>query len=495
MTAMWLSLMLLLSMVAVAAPADAQVGDRTVFDFENSNQKWWTNPRGAGATASTSLRSGKLQLTVDLPARTRAWSGKNVGVTNWSRHKGLKFQMDGAGSGTRITITFHEGPGRERFEHTFVDNVIGPRTLTVPFTEFKRTNYQPAGAPNDGLNLVGVRSMYLGFRGKAKINMTIDSVVLTNNVTVEPQRQPVLLGRTAKPIAEDFNGGLIRLNCSNNRNFPVRNDDPLVHFGQVGGSHQHTFIGNVSADAFSVNGTNANPNNIAFAQRTSCPGGGANMSAYWMPTLKNAAGQIRHPDDAIIYYKRGSVDVADIIPFPQGLTMITGDAKATSPQPFDVVRWSCRGTSELDKPTIPHCPAGNELVMSLDFPQCWDGRRLSSSDQSHMAHDVPNLGVRVDRNGKNYYRRCPTSHPKVLPEITYQFHWRVEAGEQPGEWWLASDDKNHDGRPDHPGGLTTHADWMNGWHPGILHRAVNNCIGRGLFCLDQIDETTTLRHP
>ncbi|MBE2198620.1 MAG: family 16 glycosylhydrolase [Anaerolinea sp.] len=44
----------------------------------------------------------------------------------------------------------------ERFEATFVDNFTGWRKITLPFADFTRSADQPAGAPDDGLNLTEV---------------------------------------------------------------------------------------------------------------------------------------------------------------------------------------------------------------------------------------------------------------------------------------------------------------------------------------------------
>ena len=38
----------------------------------------------------------------------------------------------------------------ERFEAPFVDDFVGWRRLTVPFSSFTRSRRQPHGAPNDG---------------------------------------------------------------------------------------------------------------------------------------------------------------------------------------------------------------------------------------------------------------------------------------------------------------------------------------------------------
>ena len=54
-------------------------------------------------------------------------------------------------------IRVYQGPDTaERFEATFVDNFSGWQSVEIPFTNFARSAVQPAGAPNDGLNLIEV---------------------------------------------------------------------------------------------------------------------------------------------------------------------------------------------------------------------------------------------------------------------------------------------------------------------------------------------------
>ena len=51
-------------------------------------------------------------------------------------------------------IRVYQGPDTaERFEATFVDDFNGWQEIEVPFTSFARSDEQPAGAPDDGLNL------------------------------------------------------------------------------------------------------------------------------------------------------------------------------------------------------------------------------------------------------------------------------------------------------------------------------------------------------
>ncbi len=60
-------------------------------------------------------------------------------------------------------------------------------------------------------------------------------------------------------------------------------------------------------------------------------------------------------------------------------------------------------------------PPETLFVMSVEFPQCWDGERLDAPDhQSHMAYADINI-----EGG------CPPSHPVPLPQITQNFRQLV----------------------------------------------------------------------
>lgn len=257
--------------------------------------------------------------------------------------------------------------------------------------------------------------------------------------------------------------------------------DPIV---APGGSvsHLHSFYGNTNTYRGST------PDSIRLTGRSTCAGGTANRTAYWVPSIIDTTGPqpwpvVPHgpvcpPDEQYtpcaqdrseamqVYYKSGYDGVAaeDIVNFPVGLRMIAGDVAATAPQRTQVMSWHCAvgpgsdvGISRYG-PTMPTCPPGQLLVMEIRFPQCWDGINLDSPDhRSHMAYGAgwPDKG-------------CPPSHPVALPQITENVRHRVPAEGMDG-WALSSDM----GRTP---GLSAHGDWMNGWDPAVFQRIIDNCF-------------------
>lgn len=82
---------------------------------------------------------------------------------NWSNKAGLSFWFRGSGSDELYQIEIFDNRSdpavdtAERYEYRFRDTVAGWLHFTIPFADFERaTDYQPEGAPNDGLNLTSM---------------------------------------------------------------------------------------------------------------------------------------------------------------------------------------------------------------------------------------------------------------------------------------------------------------------------------------------------
>jgi hypothetical protein len=225
-------------------------------------------------------------------------------------------------------------------------------------------------------------------------------------------------------------------------------DDPIVFPGRPGASHDHTFVGSASTDAFStVDSLRAAP--------TTCRRPGE-TAAYWMPTLSLDGAPVE-PTGATIYYRRGRAD-GRIRAFPPGFKMIAGDAKATAPQPLSVTFWNCGVEGGVEPTsTVPTCPGGKttSLRLHVRFPSCWDGTSLDSADhKSHMAYP----------DG----RRCPATHPVAVPAIELIYRYPIAGG---AGVTLASG-----------GQYSAHADFFNGWRQGALTRLVNGCLNAFRHC-------------
>ena len=246
-------------------------------------------------------------------------------------------------------------------------------------------------------------------------------------------------------------------------------DDPIVFPDEPGLSHMHSFYGNTSTNADSTAAS-------LMAAPSSC---GRNMgtsdhSAYWIPSLykKNADGSftlVKDPNQLIfVYYRRpGGSSGPKVQPFPLGLAMVAGNARATSPQSLRVVDFDCGGGGQ-EYPSIPKCPSGYSTSLHADvvFPSCWDGTQLDSPDHmSNMAYANPDTGA------------CPADHPVSLPEVDFSIYYNIAGGAQ--QYELSSQLSN----PSHSR-YTMHGDFFAAWDPQVQNALVAACLNAGQDCLD-----------
>lgn len=284
-----------------------------------------------------------------------------------------------------------------------------------------------------------------------------------------PARNPGFSGpRIAPATYSKFQSdlGAVRVNCFlSHMNF----DDPIVFPGRTRATHLHSFYGNTGTNGASTAAS------IAGSGNSTCTGGTANRTAYWAPSVIDTrsgspigpgSSQLDQENALQVYYKSGydGVRPQTIRNFPAGLRMIAGTSGSTSPQDNQIVWYSCESTGG-QQTRFPSCAPGDVFIMSVEFPQCWDGRNLDSPDhKSHMAYGAgwPDRG-------------CPPSHPVPLTQVTQHFRYRVPAGGM-STWRLSSD--MYSG----PAGYSGHADWFNGWDQPTFQRIVSNCYAGSFDC-------------
>jgi hypothetical protein len=218
--------------------------------------------------------------------------------------------------------------------------------------------------------------------------------------------------------------------------------------GEPGKSHDHTFFGNTTTDAYSTLQS-------LLAGSTACSRQG-DTAAYWVPTLFREDGTAVEPVGVTVYYRRSTR--SPVRAFPAGLRMIAGDSHATEAQSIRIVAWTCGAQSGITPSAdIPACPGGRQLGLRLRirFPSCWNGQELDSAD--HMSHMAYPAGG-----------RCPSDHPVPVPQLTLIVNYGI--GGSPG-LELASG-----------GTHTGHADFFNAWDQRQLRRLVNGCLNALHHC-------------
>jgi hypothetical protein len=224
-------------------------------------------------------------------------------------------------------------------------------------------------------------------------------------------------------------------------------DDPIVYPRQPGASHDHSFVGNTTTNAYSTLRT--------LREGSSTCRRRGETAAYWMPTLL-LNGQMVAPSAATIYYRRKTL--ARVRAFPAGFKMIAGDRQATSPQGLQITFWNCGAASSVPASSeVPTCPdtRAQSLRLHVNFPSCWDGEHLDSADhKSHVAYPVRGA--------------CPASHPVAVPAISLIYRYPITGG---SGVTLSSG-----------GRYSAHADFFNAWRQGTLVSLVNNCLNALRHC-------------
>ena len=233
--------------------------------------------------------------------------------------------------------------------------------------------------------------------------------------------------RAAQPSTEAFGFPLVVPCVFSHRN----HDDPIAYPRRRGRSHDHTFFGNRSTNAFSSRAS------LRASGRTTC-GLSADTSAYWAPTLFVGRRPVV-PDLVVATYTRRTSE--PVAPFPAGLKVVAGDAHARAPQSSAVAFWSCAFGPERRSTTVPTCSGARRgLQLTVNFPNCWDGKRLDSPDhRSHLAYSSGAV--------------CPDSHPVEVPSLSLLFTYPVAGGPKA---MLAS------------GRHGLHADFFNAWDHGTF---------------------------
>jgi hypothetical protein len=239
------------------------------------------------------------------------------------------------------------------------------------------------------------------------------------------------------------------------------NDDPIVLPRRPGFSHEHTYVGNVSTDAFST------LSSLHAAGRTTCDRK-KDTAAYWAPTLY-VDGKAVEPYGAVVYYRR--LTTARVRAYPEGLTIVAGNSHSAGPQSRRVVFWDCglvktalygpisRSARPVATPPAassrpPACPPASKLQLHINFPDCWNGKTTDSVDhRRHMAYSVGG--------------RCPRGYPVAVPELSLVYQYPPVAGV------LALSSGSV---------YTAHADFMNAWDEKALKELVDHCLNERRPC-------------
>jgi endoglucanase len=140
-------------------------------DFESGSLRNWNAFRSDNSNVTASLISpgvlGNSTMKIDYSIGPAGWGGVErifALPQNWASYQRIHFDFYGSNSGAtiRFEILDNRSPGSnddtaERFEYKFNDNFRGWKAFDLPWSSFiHRADWQPGGAPNDGLNLTAI---------------------------------------------------------------------------------------------------------------------------------------------------------------------------------------------------------------------------------------------------------------------------------------------------------------------------------------------------
>ena len=221
--------------------------------------------------------------------------------------------------------------------------------------------------------------------------------------------------------------------------FSHRNeDDPIVFPDESGASHQHDYFG-----ATSVSATTRWKSLLTMPNLCKSMG---DLSAYWAPTLQANLIDVDPTEMAVYLRTPTEADPSAIVTPPNGLELMSVRSG-----------WTCARTDE-PAAQMQYCPPPSTTRLILEYPDCWDGKNLSSVD--HYSH------VAVSVRGQ-----CPTTHPKMIPQMATEIRYELKKFSKDTTYALSS------------GALdTAHADAILVWDQKVLAKEIRSCIKRRVNC-------------
>jgi len=167
----------------------------------------WGSTNGNVAITTTSgmtYTGGSLPNTVlKVTSNIESWGGftdafkdgNDWGKQDWSRYDGVRFWFYGTNSGKLIQIEIFDnrqlenlGDSAERWYQRFTDDFSGWKQISLPFAQFqRRSDYQPGGAPNDGLNLTDVSGLAFNMPSVASTTLYyVDQIEIYGDLSQHP---------------------------------------------------------------------------------------------------------------------------------------------------------------------------------------------------------------------------------------------------------------------------------------------------------------------
>lgn len=279
--------------------------------------------------------------------------------------------------------------------------------------------------------------------------------------------------------ASPKNGGDFRVSCGFSH---AAFDDPIVFPGQSGKTHLHQFFGNTSTRSAS------DIANMATTGKSTCFGGTANRSGYWVPVLvyhcpagstngctRARDGEPQFATDSNFYYKSSEDFGSDFGSYgnqpvqwpPIGFRMIKGDASSLVGGGGEFVCFVGTTVTTVRLNSIPTTAQAtaqgcDNINFLIGMAQCWDGVNIDSPNhQSHMSIAAFNFSTGC----------TDPAFPIMFPAIVFNVHTNVNIADLnylrlSSDRTLAdsvADTVNCNAGNNFCAGFSIHADYVNGW--------------------------------
>ncbi|MCA9924043.1 MAG: hypothetical protein KC421_16815, partial [Anaerolineales bacterium] len=229
MTSRKMSLIILLLLaVALVGTGSASVNaasTQLLTDFEGGEPAGWFTYFGGGASAATIFLTVADTDSLSRPEQvgdntfveatfdaTTGFAGFGIdftdsGTQDWSEFTAVSFHLYGNNTGQSFQLEIFDNRSdpssdtAERFDIIVVDNFNGWQKITIPFDNFTRaTDYQPGGAPDDGLTLTEMWGLAVILDGSAG-TLQIDDIGLERAIVDDFE--------SGLPTGTDGDGNLI----------------------------------------------------------------------------------------------------------------------------------------------------------------------------------------------------------------------------------------------------------------------------------------------
>lgn len=235
--------------------------------------------------------------------------------------------------------------------------------------------------------------------------------------------------------------------------------DPIINPGTQS-SHQHSFFGSNAISQNTFTG-----NDLRKGKCFTC--GGNDKSAYWIPTLlwqyENGTIKTARAKNSMAAYwsnsLRGTGIPVNVQFFPLGLKFLAGSASATNEnQAAPYYWWACGESLSQGTKQWPSSKCQEYMRLSIDLPDCWNGKDLFLAGSKHMAYS-------------NSTGQCPSGFMRVW-SLRLEFDHYIENDWQ---WNVENPPRFVLGDPSMTSPYMTHADFFNGFSRFEQQDIMNKC--------------------